>query len=227
VSPGSTRPRTLAPIAALSAVALAALAACADAPSAPRAAMLEPGAAPARALSSTLKSQTLRGDTVVTVFVVGTNTSNGTAFSIGHTSKIDFPYSSGSICAAGSSYGPSEWDRPCAPTQTTTEITARVWKDAQGFVQTDFQPAMRFVPGLRKGVVLTLKDAAAAANHRIDFCTSTGCVNEAASDPSLATVIDANNGFATRVIKHFSGYNVVVDRAGDGGDEGGASFDGY
>jgi hypothetical protein len=196
-------------------------AACGDAPSAPRSA-LAPGAAPARAIASTVRSQSLQGDTVVTVFVVGTNTRNGTTIDIGHTSKIDFPYSSGSICAPGSSYGPSEWDAPCAETTVATEITARVWKDAAGLVQTDFQPAMRFVPGLRKGVVLTLKDARAASNHRIDFCTPTACVNEAAADPSLRTVIDAQNGFATRLIKHFSGYNVVVDRSGEGegGDEG-------
>lgn len=45
-----------------------------------------------------------------------------------------------------------------------------------------------------------------------------------ASDPALATVIDLNNGFATRTIKHFSGYSVVVDRSGDGGDNSFGAF---
>ena len=40
----------------------------------------------------------------------------------------------------------------------------------------------------------------------------------ACSDPSLATVIDASTGFATRTIKHFSGYNVIVD-GWDSGNE--------
>ena len=203
--------------AALAAAALLAglTAACSDAPSAPRPA-LAPSTAPARALSSTIKSQQLLGDTVITVFVVGTDAKWSASFGIGHSSKIDFPLAAGSICdRATSSYGPGTWDAPCSPSTTAVEITARVWRDAQGFVQSDFQPAMRFVPGLKKGVILTLKDASAAANHRIDFCSPTGCVNEAATDPSVRTSIDGTNGFATRLIKHFSGYNVVVDRSGD------------
>ena len=199
--------------------ALALTAACSDAPSAPRTA-LAPSAAPARGAAlvrSSLVSQRVTvGDTVITVFEVGTDTKSPAGFDIGHASKIGFPLASGSICdPATSSYGPGTWNSPCQATKTPTRITARVWKNAQGKVATDFQPALRFVPGTRKPVVLTLKDPATASTH-VDYCTPTGCVDESRADASLKTILDATNGFAHRPIKHFSGYSVVVDRADDG-----------
>ena len=70
--------------------------------------------------------------------------------------------------------------------------------------------ALRFVPSLLKSVTPYLKDAALAGT-RIDFCTPTGCINEALTDPSVTTILDPNNGKAFRTIKHFSGYTVTAD----------------
>jgi hypothetical protein len=45
---------------------------------------------------------------------------------------------------------------------------------------------------------------------RVDFCTQTGCINEAALDPSVATTLNGSTGTASRRVKHFSGYMVTV-----------------
>jgi len=156
-------------------------------------------------------NQATAGDTVVTVFSVGTNTNNGATVSIGFLSRIDFPYQVGSICdPLLSSYGPGTWNDACVPLTRNITITAKTWLNAKGKLETDFQPALRFVPGLQKSVGLLLKDAALAGT-RIDFCTPTGCINEALTDPSLATQLDPNNKFVARYIKHFSGYTVTAD----------------
>jgi hypothetical protein len=94
-------------------------------------------------------------------------------------------------------------------------IVARTWINAVGKAATDFQPALRFVPRTGRPVLLTLKDAALAGT-RVDYCTATGCVDEAATDPSLAAVLDPSNGKVTRAIKHFSGYTVVANRTSGG-----------
>ena len=156
-------------------------------------------------------NQATAGDTVITVFSVGTNTNNSATVPIGFLSKIDFPYQVGSICdPLLSSYGPGTWNDACVPLARNIIITAKTWLNAKGKLQTDFQPALRFVPGLQKSVGLLLKDAALAGT-RIDFCTPAGCVDESLADPSLATYLDANNKFVARIIKHFSGYTVTAD----------------
>jgi hypothetical protein len=153
------------------------------------------------------------GDTVITVFVVGTNTRNGASVGLGFSSKIEFPYQVGSICdPLLSSYGPGTWNDACIPLRTNVTITARTWLNAKGKLQTEFEPALRFVPGLRESVNLTLKDAARAGT-RIDYCNDRGvCVDESPSDASLATRLDQNNGLVSRIIKHFSGYTIAADR---------------
>lgn len=196
---------------ALPLVALVGLAACADAPTAASSAPPAPSLGRVAGTPSGIVSQVTVGDTVITVFTVGTNTSTAATINLGHSSKIDFPYAAGSICdLVLSSYGPGTWDAPCQPATTPTQITAKVWVNAQGKLASDFQPAMRFVPALKRPVTLFLKDASMGA-RRIDFCSPSGCVNEALTDPSVATQFDAANGWAYRVIKHFSGYTVTAD----------------
>jgi hypothetical protein len=97
-------------------------------------------------------------------------------------------------------------------------FTARSWTDAAGRPHLTFSPDVRFVPG--KTVTLRLKDKTAAITEgsTIVWCP-TGqltCVDEARTDPTLATFRDPNTFFVYRRLKHFSGYNVVVDRSGDG-----------
>ncbi|MGZ8376955.1 MAG: hypothetical protein ACXW0Z_06900, partial [Gemmatirosa sp.] len=50
------------------------------------------------------------------------------------------------------------------------------------------------------------------------WCRSTGgaCINESLRDASLRLQRDLSNTYVYGRIKHFSGYNVVVDRDGDG-----------
>lgn len=166
-------------------------------------------AAPASELTTIeMTSRPITGDTAVTVFVVG---SGQLTVHIGNLSRIEFPYGMASICdPAKSSYGPGTWDSPCSASRKPITITAKTWVNAAGKLQSDFQPALRFVPRLLKPVTLYLKDAALAGT-RIDFCTPTGCINEALTDPSVITVLDPHNGKAFRTIKHFSGYTVTAD----------------
>jgi hypothetical protein len=188
-------------------------AACADAPTTAPAAPNAPSlgvTSSASDNSSYTVSQTTVGDTVVTKFIVGSNSQSSATFSIGYNSKIDFPYAAGSICdPATSSYGSTEWDKPCRAATTSIAITAKNWYDVSGLPRTDFQPALRFVPGLRRSVTLYLRDRGGQGfGPRIDFCSPSGCVNEALTDPSLQTYYDTS-GWWYRTIKHFSGYSVT------------------
>ncbi|MGZ8414507.1 MAG: hypothetical protein ACXW05_17405, partial [Gemmatirosa sp.] len=83
-------------------------------------------------------------------------------------------------------------------------------------------------------VTLYLYDRAAGADpaFRFMWCPTgaTYCVDESRTDASLRPKRDAAGGFLFGRIKHFSGYNVVVDRDGDGipDDEGGdTGFGGF
>src|SRR5687768_1812583 len=168
-------------MAARTAIALAALtlAACSDAPSAPRA------AAPAGSAShdllplstqSRVVSQTWQGDTVVTVFVLGT-AGKEAKFGLGHGHRIAFPLGAQSVCdLATSSYGAGTWDQACLPSLVPVQVTAKAWFDASGLPRTDFQPAMRFVPGAANTVVLALHDkfGQPSAAGTIAYCSDAG-----------------------------------------------------
>ena len=167
---------------------------------------------------SPLAPRTVNGlmvaDTNVTTFYVGRD---GGRYNIGSTHRIEFP--ANAICdLATSSYGPGEWDKPCTPTTQPVKITAKSWTDLGGHPHVDFQPAMRFSPALSDGVLLYLKDKRSAydPSAKILYCSgllNLSCVDESASDPSLDVRLDAQNGFVSRRIKHFSGYNVTAGRA--------------
>lgn len=158
----------------------------------------------------------LLADTTVATFTVGPS---GGRYNLGATHRIEFP--ANAICdLATSSYGSGTWDQPCTPTTASIRITAKSWTDAGGHPHIDFQPAMRFSPTLSDGVVLYLKDKKSAydPSAKIMFCSgplNLSCVDESASDASLAVRFDSPNGFLYRRIKHFSGYNVTAGRAVD------------
>ena len=126
------------------------------------------------------------------------------------THMVTFPAQT--ICdPAASSYGPDSWLDACPKLGTPITITATTWIDAQGRPQIDFANAIRFYPNGRNQLpAIYLRDAWAAANSwgRIDYCSSTGCVDEAAVDPVLGTQRDMYTGYLFRLIRHFSGYNV-------------------
>ena len=148
-----------------------------------------------------------------------TVTSGSTNFNVG-SHRIVFGAGLASICAPGkSSYGNTEWDKPCSPASTDVIITAKSWYDKYGHPQVDFSPALRFVPTSdpARMVVLSLKDKAEASRlvgRQILYCPKFGsskpyCVDESLVDPTVATLLDTN-GFLVRRIKHFSGYNVAA-----------------
>ena len=159
-------------------------------------------------------NQATLGDTVVTVFRLGLNTSAGASIPLGFSSKIEFPYQVGSICdPLVSTYGAGTWNDACLPLTRNITITAKTWLNAKGKLQTDFEPALRFVPGLARSVTLQLKDPAVAGT-RIDYCNLGVCIDESLTDASLRTQLDPNNKFVTRIIRHFSGYTITADRTG-------------
>jgi len=190
-------------------VALAALltAACSDAPTT--------GPAALSARHAILADTTVMvGDTAVTTMVV--DPVHGNSVGIAGNHKIVIP--ANAICAlATSSYGTTEWDKPCTPETAVVTITAKSWYDAAGHPRIDFQPAMRFNPAAEP-VVLYLNDhTAATSGLRIDYCADGAltCVDESAADSSLATYRNGVNGLWYRRIKHFSGYNIASGYASE------------
>jgi hypothetical protein len=177
------------------------MAACSDSPTSPTALT----AARHALLSDTT---VMVGDTTVATLVVDPTKGKSVIISGDH--KIVIP--ANAICAvATSSYGPTEWDQPCATETQTVVITARSWYDAAGHPRVDFQPAMRFNPAAQ-AVVLYLNDhSATTSGLRIDYCADGAltCVDESVADSSLLTYRNGTNGLWYRRIKHFSGYNIA------------------
>lgn len=148
-----------------------------------------------------------------------TVTATGGVFAIGP-HAIYFP--ANSICdPATSSYGPTEWDKPCEVLTEPIRFRAEV-RNETGRQWVDFTPAVRFVPTdeLASAVWLYMKtsalsadpDSAMAALLRMSILYSPGLgvagTNEALLDPTLRTYVWLDGGVAFRRIKHFSGYNV-------------------
>ncbi|MDF1502767.1 hypothetical protein [Roseisolibacter sp. H3M3-2] len=199
--------------------AVALLAACGDAATAP----LAPADAPSRgtiSISSSTGSSSSGGDTSRVSFSYGPNTS--VTVRVG-AHKVVFP--TNAVCdPATSGYGPATWNSACTPLSKYITFQAKAWTDASGRPQIRFSPDVRFVP--TKTVTLYLYDKAAANDpaFRFAWCPTgaASCVDESKTDASLVPQRDPANGFLFGRIKHFSGYTVVVDRAG--GEDSGFGF---
>jgi hypothetical protein len=200
---------------AATAVAMS-LAACADstAPSTPTvppsAVRVQPPSFDIAGLSIPL---TLVGDTATARFTVYPWSSQTFVFE--GTNAIKF--SASSICdPAISSYGPTQWDKPCSPTTRPVTITVKKFHNAFGALTTEFQPALRFNPA-SNGVFLYLEDDDRTISpwfKQINYCTDLGvCIDEALTDPSLATYYNSYKNLHARRIKHFSGYSVAIGRS--------------
>ncbi|WP_284351740.1 hypothetical protein [Roseisolibacter agri] len=191
----------------LNVAALSLLAACSDAPTVPTSSRLAPADAPS------LASYTI-ADTTVSTFDYNPLLSYD--LSLGGGDRLSVP--AGSVCDPNlSGYGPSLWDAPCVPQLLPLQFTVRTWRDGTGRPRMVVTPDVRFVPG--SNVVLRFKDDVAAAGGKsvIVWCPTGAltCVNEGLQDASMITKSNPNNGFVYRRLKHFSGYNVVVDRSGE------------
>jgi hypothetical protein len=193
--------------------ATALLAACGDSTVAPRAVASDvtiPGGGATASLGGM--------DTIRFSFTIDPH--RNTFYWLGLGNSIVFP--AGSLCdPATSTYGAGHWDDPCAIATSPLVVHAKAWLDHGNHPRIDFAEHIRFAPSNdpAKWVVLTLTDyrGAIKPNSQIAYCpdVTSDCINEAATDPTVATYKDAVTGHLTRRIKHFSGYNVFAGRGGD------------
>lgn len=140
-------------------------------------------------------------------FVV--NPTQSQSFIVG-THMVSFP--ANTICDPNASgYGANYWLQSCPKLTSPIVITATTWIDVLGRAQIDFANSIRFYPnnsGALPAIYLRDPSAALSAFGRIDYCSASGCVNEAANDATLQTQRDPITGYLFRLIRHFSGYNV-------------------
>jgi len=146
-----------------------------------------------------------------------------TSYYLGSGNSIIFP--AHSLCdVQTSTYGVTEWDKPCVPETSSTTVNAKAWLDSKGHARVDFDRHLRFVPSNNswQWVVLSFADFQASLDpfFNILYCptATSGCFDESVNDPTLLTVRNPITGKVTRRIKHFSGYNVAAGDDGGGGD---------
>lgn len=124
----------------------------------------------------------------------------------------------GAICdPATSSYGPAYWDAPCTAASAPITMPVRVSLLNQRLVLY-FGKDLRFVPTSDPAKQVQLVVSAPKVKttseplsaYDILWIPSSGdtFVDEAKSDPSLATVVLQDQGRIVRRLKHFSGYYV-------------------
>ena len=218
-----TRRRNLGAIVLLA----VALAACGDsevaAPEALAWGRIQVGRAPAGIPRADIIVHHVADDSLSAEFTV---TPTGGVFHLGP-HAIYFP--AHSICdPATSSYGPTEWDAPCAPLTAPIRFRAEI-RHMDGRSWVDFSPAVRFVPTdepanavwlyMKTASLSTDSDSALDMLRRMSVLYSPSLgdpgINEALTDPSLKTYVWLEGGVAFRRIKHFSGYNVYTGRAAE------------
>jgi len=136
-----------------------------------------------------------------------------------HVRGFTVSYPADAVCdPATSTYGSTEWDEPCTTLTDEITVTARFWID-NGIAQAEFSPDIRFNPA--KTVTLSTIISAVKAlddnaitraifslgyTRRVDDIRY--FIDDAATDPRLATSIDFTSGRVSRTIQHFSGYFV-------------------
>lgn len=187
------------------AAALLAIAGCTDAPAAPETAAPF-GDSPALKVYPTYAADMKSADVIVEpsggLFVLGKH-------------AIWFP--SNSICDPNlSSYGATEWDKPCTPIKEPIRIRATlVEQDGRSWV--DFKPELRFVPSNResKWVYLFMQTESSKRGQgsrapTILWSPAIGVpgIDESLTDRTLRTEWSREWRGVYRRIKHFSGYNV-------------------
>lgn len=133
------------------------------------------------------------------------------------------------ICdPAISTYGPTEWDKPCTTITKPIRIQARlVEQDGRSWV--DFSPHLRFAPSddESRWVYIFMSTKASEGKKLIGknappilWSPAIGVagIDEALLDHTLKTKWDKKLGGVYRRIKHFSGYNVWSGFAGPAQD---------
>jgi hypothetical protein len=125
-----------------------------------------------------------------------------------------------------STYGPTEWDKPCAALDRPITIRAEV-TEVNGHPRIDFSPELRFTPKnwMSQGVWLYLFDGSVdgdnsgsgssdSSNLEIFWVPTDGgpLVDEDTNDADVRTTVDKDSKVVFRQIKHFSGYTVDLCR---------------
>jgi hypothetical protein len=124
-----------------------------------------------------------------------------------------------------SSYGPTEWDKPCPAIDHPITIRAQV-TNVRGHPRIDFTPELRFVPKQyhSQGVWLYLQDRSLSgdnsgsgnASNRFEIfwapSQSAPLVDEERVDDEVRTEVEMDTQVLFRKIKHFSGYTVDLCR---------------
>jgi hypothetical protein len=185
--------------------------ACVDSPVAPRGASVPEGAPNAMVVINRMAP-----DSTSATFTV---TPTGGVFSMGP-HHVYFP--ARAICdPAKSTYGVTEWDKPCEPLSSSITIKAEV-RVTNGVPWVYFTPNLRFVPSSypTRWVWLYLEsrqrlDPADMDRFKILWFSEVGAqaIDESLSDPTLVTHLWPDVGLVYRRIKHFSGYQVHDGRA--------------
>ena len=135
---------------------------------------------------------------------------------------IYFPRNS--ICdPARSTYGVTEWDKPCTVLREPIRIHAEV-RHVNGVHWVDFTPSLRFAPKRRASdwVWIWMRTNAVEQHDALEdqgydvpkleilWSPALGApgIDESIADRTQKTRYDSRHGFAYRRIKHFSGYQV-------------------
>ena len=186
-------------------------AACIDLPSAPGSVHVPEGAPNAMVVINQMAP-----DSTSATFTV---TPTGGVFSMGP-HHVYFP--ARAICdPAKSTYGTTEWDKPCEPLSGSITIKAEV-RVSDGVPWVFFTPNLRFVPSSysSRGVWLYLETRQPITTADLDRFTilwfsesGAAPIDESLTDPTLVTHIWPETGLVYRRIKHFSGYQVHDGRA--------------
>ena len=193
------------------------LGACADAPTAPAHQDVPPVSVPqSRIIIDHMAEDQSSADFTVTP--------SGGYFELGR-HGIFFP--ADAICdPRTSTYGPTEWDKPCQVLREPIRIHAEMrFQDGRHWV--DFSPELRFAPSRNwKEAVYIYMSAEKQPRHQeirpdhrhvaesttltILWSPYIGApgIDESVEDRSLRTFEHKPTGFVFRRIKHFSGYNV-------------------
>jgi hypothetical protein len=203
------RPRTSIAIAAVSILAL--VGACSDQPMAPSSTVRPPNP------DVIIDNVVTDGQNMDVDFTV---TSTGGWYLVGP-HKLYFP--ANSICdPARSTYGITEWDKPCVVATEPVKIHASVrYNLLTGKPSVDFTPSLRFAPSTDSSNWVWLffysEDAKTPMSsydiqrmYNILWAPMLGAaaVDESLTDATLKTGVMSQYGLVYRRIKHFSGYQV-------------------
>ena len=133
----------------------------------------------------------------------------------------------GSICSLESSYGVTEWDKPCVAATRPVDFHVEIHRDLDGRSWLSFTPEVRFVPSKNRSqwVMLYMWTGGSAREMlatmpKILWSQHVGgeLIDESLTDPTLATAFVPGTSIAYRRIKHFSAYQATIGRAD--GEEG-------